>query len=125
MPSERRLGHATIERDMSRLASYTGIINFQPLRSPLTHTSFDGDSFSDVGTSTKIENSSWSDTIPTGAVALLMEHVVLDGFHFMDDDTWKIISQVIPCTNGDVYYQCESTGAATLDVILKVWGWWA
>ena len=144
----QRLGRTSLARDIGRAISYTGATTFQPLRAPLTHTSFDGDSFSDVGSSTKIENSSWSDTIPTTAVALLMEIRARDsdsaandawivlgpsvaeyqaGGCFlggMKDDTWKSISQVIPCTDGDVWYQCESTGATTLDIVLQVWGYW-
>ena len=34
------------------------------LTEPYTNTTFDGDSFSDVAAHTKIENTSWSTTIP-------------------------------------------------------------
>ena len=147
MPLPRKMGQSTLERDMGRGASYTGIVNFTPLRVPLTHTSFDGESFSDTG-ATKIENSSWSDTIPADAVALLIQirandsaEAVTADLHFSvgpsatyyyalvarpigGTDVYTQTTGPCPCTNGDIWYAVNASGAGTLDCVLRVWGWW-
>ena len=120
------------------------------LDSPLTNTDFDGDSFSDVGANTKIENTSWSTTIPSDARALLIRlkandsgsaatanvnfrlfatagggiaTMRLDLAGFPNDQQ---VSQtaVVPCTDGDIWYQCNASGADTLDIQLWCWGYW-
>jgi hypothetical protein len=129
--------------------TYTGY-TFVPLTTPITHTSFDGDSFSDVSTSTKIENTSWSTTIPSDAKALLMRVYARDsasestnGLYFLigpsatyyysggvhlqnvaNDQFAVEAGQVVPCTNGDIWYQCDASGTGTLDVWLEAWGYW-
>ena len=124
------------------------VYGFHPLTTPLTHTSFDGDSFSDVGSSTKIENTSWSTTIPADAKALLLEISIKDSasannhVYFAAGPTstyWyalagrasgapndEYMGQVGPvtCSDGDIYYRCQASGTDTLDVTLRVWGYW-
>ena len=40
------------------------------------------------------------------------------------NDTWVAEQGVVPCTAaGDMYYQVLATGAATLDVIIEIWGY--
>jgi hypothetical protein len=123
------------------------VYGFHPLSTPLTHTSFDGDSFSDVGTSTIIQNTSWSSTIPADAKALLIEIVAVDsgswgtaGLFFAVGPTATYWYQVVArpaggsvaasalapvtCTNGDIYYRVDASGTDTLDVTLRCWGYW-
>lgn len=126
-----------------------GLYAFHPITEPLTNTSFDGDSFSDVSTHTKIENTSWSTTVPSGAVALAIRMVARDSASLANtcwfalystsaatntplvatangkaDNTTTENSGVVPCTNGDVWYRCAASGADTLDVWLYVTGYW-
>jgi len=56
----------------SEKAATHDVYAFHPLVTPLTNASFNGDSFSDVGSNTKIENTSWSTVIPAEAKALLL-----------------------------------------------------
>lgn len=127
---------------------YTGYA-FVPLTTPLTHSSFNGDSFSDVGSNTKIENTSWSSTIPGEAKALLIRcacrdsgsaataglHFALHGTSAAADPTLVVrpsgkanddfAEQVgfVPCTDGDLWYQCNASGTTTLDVYLWCFGY--
>ena len=120
------------------------------LTTPYTNTTFDGDSFSDVAVNTKIENTSWSTTIPIDAKALLILASARDsassttsGLYFAlypsaaaatyahivrpsgkDDDDYATEIGVVPCTNGDLWYRCNASGADTLDVILACFGYW-
>ena len=126
-------------------------IGAQPvfLSEPLTNTDFDGDSFSDVGAHTKIENTSWSSTIPSNAKALSVWVQARDSgsaggncyvalystatatnpalLHYLygapNDALWTMAATV-PCTDGDIWYRCEATGAGTLDIWLYVVGYW-
>ena len=112
---------------------------------PINHTSFDGDSFSDVGTSTKIENTSWSRDIPSNAKAILLQIVGWDsgsqetayfsvgptsdyyyalGVQGLTGDKRTENQGWVPCTSGDLYYRCDASGADTLDVVMRVWGYW-
>ena len=120
------------------------------LSTPYTNDSFDGDSFSDVGTNTKIENTSWSTTIPSDAKALLIRVKASDSgsaatanVHFrlfaasdgsiatlrldlagFPDDQQVSQTAVVPCDSGDIWYQCNASGTDTLDVNLWCFGYW-
>jgi len=122
------------------------VYGFHPLTTPITHTSFDGDSFSDVGTATKIENTSWSSTIPASAKALLIQVIAHDSgagnnwFSVGPTSTWPYALSArptagndydaegmgpTPCSaDGGIYYRCEASGTGTLDVWLRCWGYW-
>ena len=116
---------------------------------PLTNASFNGDSFSDVAVTTKIENTGWSTTIPADAKALLIRISARDSgsaantvyFNLYPasgattaalsltltdytNDTTRSETGVIPCTDGDLWYQCGASGADTLDVWLYCFGYW-
>ena len=124
------------------------VYGFHPLTTPLTHTSFNGDSFSDAA-ATKIENTSWSSTIPADAKALLIRIAARDSgssgettIHFevgpsnaqpdalgcrlagLADDAIGEEQGVVPCTDGDIWYGVEASGASTLDCWLECWGYW-
>lgn len=122
---------------------------FHPLTTPLTHTSFNGDSFSSVGTPTIIQNTSWSSTIPADAKALLIQIRIRDSgsasasqvFFTVGPSSaqWNALAcqangvtnnatvdamSAVPCTSGDIYYRAGASGAGTLDVWLTCWGYW-
>ena len=126
------------------------VYGFHPLTTPYTNTTFDGDSFSDVGTNTKIENTSWSTTIPADAKALLIQAVIRDSgsagtsnlafklygasgaaYASMEvycsgapNDSFVAQNGVVPCTDGDIWYQVNASGADTMDVYLRCFGYW-
>lgn len=121
---------------------------FVPLTTPLTSTSWDGDSFSTTP-KTKIDLSAVFGA-PAGIKAVLLEVRAKDsassssncyiGFSPNDTaDNWSLVNKpynrandmyghvqgIVPCdANGDIYYQSLATGSGTLDVIIVIWGYW-
>lgn len=125
--------------------TYTGY-TFVPLLAPLTSTSWDGDSKSDVG-KTLLDLSSVFGA-PAGIKAILA-YVSINDSDSAATDCYIILSPnntalqgmvinaepvddragrqcvVVPCdANGDIYYQIEASGAGTADVYLQIWGYW-
>ena len=120
------------------------------LTEPYTNTTFDGDSFSDVAALTKIENTSWSTTIPATAKALMIRAAARDsGSAGATDLNFALYSTaaatnaalvvwpagitndaitendgIVPATDGDIWYTCNASGASTLDVWLYCVGYW-
>jgi hypothetical protein len=133
-----------------KTVTYQNAGHFVPLPEPLTNTAFDGDSFSAVAAHTKIENTSWSTAIPADAKAVAISIIARDsasagaaGYHFklfatssatnpaltcylggIPNDCYATIAGTIPCTNGDLWYECNASGANTLDIWLRVTGYW-
>ena len=117
---------------------------------PLTNTDFDGDSFSDVAVHTKIENTSWSTTIPSDAKALILRAVCRDSgsagtnglylwlypasastspcfsvyLNGIPNDQSQSETAIVPCTNGDIWYRVNASAASTFDIWLYCWGYW-
>jgi len=121
---------------------------YVPLPVPYTNSSFDGDSFSDVTTNTKIENTSWSTTIPADAKGLILKVTCRDSgsggsspniklypsstatipsktiyFQHAPNDDLIEESVFVPCTEGDIWYRVDATGAGTMDIWLQVWAY--
>ena len=119
------------------------------LATPYTNTDFDGDSFSTVAANTKIENTAWSTAIPANAKALILRIDVRDlgsaanncwfGVYNAvgavraalicrpygkPDDARASAHGVVPCTDGDIWYQCLASGADTLDAWIWCLGYW-
>ena len=120
------------------------------LDEPYTNASFDGDSFSDVVVLTKIENTSWSTTVPADAKALIITGAARDSgsaaatalyFRIYSTSTatnpaltiWPSgvtndarvgADGIVPCTDGDIWYDVNASGASTMDVWLYVVGYW-
>ena len=120
------------------------------LSEPYTNTTFDGDSFSTVAAHTKIENTSWSTTIPANAVALIILAQCRDSgsagtanlfvklfstatatneaLNVRPDgkpNDWITSAQgVVPCTSGDIWYRVTASGASTMDVWFTCAGYW-
>jgi hypothetical protein len=119
------------------------------LTTPLTSTSWDGDSYSttaktlidlsevfgvparakgilvrlvarDSGSSTKICQFSLSpNAIDKSGVAIQAY------LHGVPNDVYVSVNGVVPCdANGDVYYQIAASGTGTLDAIIEIWGYW-
>ena len=125
-------------------------ITLYPLTTPYTHASFSGNAFSTVAVNTLIDNAGWSTTIPADAVALLIRSGCRDsgsaagaGLAFLlysaaaaanavlanqiagvPNDERRTMTAVVPCTNGDIWYQINASGANTLDVWLYCFGYW-
>lgn len=124
--------------------SYT-VYAFRPLTTPYTNTAFAADTFSDVTTSTIIQNTSWSTTIPSSATALLIQIIAQDSGAGSDSLYFAVgpnstywytaaarpqvaninaeLTTVVPCTNGDIYYRVNASGSNTMTVTLRVWGY--
>jgi len=122
-------------------------LEFVPLTTPLSVTGFNGDSFSDVATSTQMDLSAIAST-PAGIKAILMKINVNDSASFPtgglyfglgpSDTYWSAcmvrplggdyvesVLSVIPCdANGDLWYRVNASGVGTLDIATAVYGYW-
>ncbi len=122
---------------------------FIPLATYLTSTSFDGDSFSSVS-KTLIDLSAVFG-VPAGVKAVYVEIGTRDsassstqylgfgispnntagvygfwsGCSGMPNDFWHWEHGICACdANGDIYYQTNASGTNTLDVYLRIHGYW-
>lgn len=118
------------------------------LQTPLTSTSWDGDSFSTTA-ATLIDLSAVF-SVPAGVKAVLLNVVINDsgsaaatdcyiGFaptnaaspqacqvdcNGVPNDGFRRGGGWCPCdANGDIYYQIAATGAGTMDVRIRIWGY--
>jgi hypothetical protein len=122
-----------------------GSTTFIPLTTPLTSTSWDGDSFSTTA-KTKIDLSAVFGA-PAGIKAVYISLGVKDSASQTSDtwigldstdtpgvglffspyyvnDRWARGSLLVPCdANGDIYYQIQASGAGTFDVVMRIWGY--
>lgn len=118
------------------------------LTSPLTSTSWDGDSFSTTS-KTKIDLSSVF-SVPAGVKAVLVAGTIADSGSATADCSLRLspndianqaplalkikgvensysqaYSGIVPCdSNGDIYYQIVASGTGTMAIILQIWGYW-
>ena len=132
----------------SKKISRENLTGWHFLTTPLTSTSWDGDSYSttaktlidlsevfgvpagvkavmvrmaarDSGSSTGICHFSLSPLAIDKSVAIQAR---LDG---VPNDVYVSVNGVVPCdANGDVYYQVVASGTGTLDAIIEIWGYW-
>ena len=135
-----------LEREVERLrVKESG--KFIALTTPLTSTSWDGDSFSTTA-KTKIDLSAVFG-VPAGVKAVLVKVALRDSgsaaasclFQLSGissgtnysltapaspiNDRFAYYSGIVPCdANGDVYYRINASGSATMDVYLEIWGYW-
>lgn len=136
-----------LEREVERLrVKESG--KFIALTTPLTSTSWDGDAFSTTA-KTKIDLSVVFG-VPAGAKGILVRLVARDSgssagycqlglspnatagsvaaqayLQGIQNDVYVSVNGVVPCDeNGDVYYQINASGSATMDVYLEIWGYW-
>ncbi len=118
------------------------------ITTPLTSTAWDGDSFSTTD-KTKIDLSAVFGA-PAGVKAILARVVARDsgseasatelfvglspaletpGFYLRVDgapnDHYVEGGLTVPCNvDGDVYYEVKASGVGTMDVIMRIWGYW-
>jgi hypothetical protein len=136
------------------LYSYKNSIEYQgyifiPLTTPLTSTSYDGDSFS---TSTQYDQLDLSAIFgaPAGIKAVLFDIALRDSgsaagdtfLRFADtnvdsysnpaigcsglaNDKWTRGQLIVPCNaSGDVYWYRWASGTSTLDITIVITGYW-
>lgn len=145
------VGNITYTGDLTGIrdgVNYAGYI-FVPLLAPLVSTSWDGDSYSSTA-KTLIDLSEVFAGVPDWIRAVLMEVSIRDsgssgagdyylvmgptntaaeGMWFdcngIADDEWERGMLIVPCDeDGNVYYEVNTSGALTMEVYLRVWGWW-
>lgn len=124
-------------------------VRFVPLTTPLTSTSWDGDARSTTA-ATLIDLSAVFGA-PAGIKAVLVTLTIRDsgsdaaGLNLylnwgpsatyfdavavrcggITADSYASGGGVCPCdANGDVYYRIAASGAGTMDVTVKIWGYW-
>jgi hypothetical protein len=132
---------------VDNLFSYNDAIVFTPLTTPLTSTSWDGDSFSSTN-KTLIDLSAVFGA-PAGIKAVLVKISLRDSgsaaascvfqlsgissgnYYSLTaqaspiNDRFVYATSVVPCDeNGDLYYNVIASGASTMDIYLEVWGYW-
>ena len=136
-----------LEREVERLRVQENG-KFVALTTPLTSTSWDGDSFSTTS-KTLIDLSSVFG-VPAGVKAILVRLTARDsgsssGYNYIGlspnntdgsvaiqaylqgvpNDVIKTDNGICPCNvDGDVYYQITASGTGTLDAWIEIWGYW-
>ena len=117
------------------------------LTTPLTSTSWDGDSFSTTAKKTKIDLSAVFG-VPAGVKAVLVNIALRDSGSAANEcfislspsssvsgltarcsgianDKFVNACLTVPCdTNGDICYQIVASGTGTLDAFIEIWGYW-
>lgn len=118
------------------------------LAAPLTSTDWDGDAH--TTTAKTVMDLSALFAVPAGVKAVLLRSAINDdGSAASANGCWVIYSPnnnanegigvkcagnpndiiaegcvTIPCTSGgDIYYQCDASGAGTLDIYIWIWGY--
>lgn len=142
-----------LEREVERLQRWerpnSAVFGRPAFRTtPLTSTSWDGDSFSTTA-KTLIDLSAVFG-VPAGVKAVLAQTIMRDSgssshnnFFILDattadssgaltntsrtlpNDTTAYAYGIVPCnTDGDIYYQILASGTLTMDCWIRIWGWW-
>ncbi len=134
----------------NKLESHNARERWVYLQSPLTSTSWDGDSFSTTA-KTAIDLSA-AFGVPAGAKAILVtiaardsasasatpkcqcglapnntpgQFMLLCKIYDRPNDDLEYVTSEVPCNiDGDVYFQCTASGAGTLDVWIEIWGYY-
>jgi len=118
------------------------------LTTPLTSTSWDGDSYST--TAKTLIDLSEVFGVPAGVKAVMVRVAARDSgssagycqlglspnstagsvavqayLQGVANDVYVSVNGIVPCDgNGDVYYQIAASGTGTLDAIIEIWGYW-
>ncbi len=135
-----------LEQRVERLEVQERPLSYVPLTTPLTSTSWDGDSFSTTG-ATLIDLSAVF-SAPAGVKAVAVSVAFRDSGSAaaevaislgpsaavnalevrasgIANDFWTAGSGVVPCdANGDIYYTISASGASTAEIIMRIWGYW-
>lgn len=136
------------ERELERLRAFEVPVKSPIfLTVPLTSGSWNGGSFSTVGASTQLDLSAVFGA-PAGVKAALLEVVARDSaawgtsglfvslgpsaiYYYTatvrpaGGDVLASMLCVAPCdVNGDLWYQIAASGVNTMDVWIRIWGYW-
>jgi len=132
----------------SKKISRENLTGWHFLTTPLTSTSWDGDSYST--TAKTLIDLSEVFGVPARAKGILVRLAARDSgssagychfslspnaidksvavqayLHGVPNDVYVSVNGVVPCdANGDVYYQIAASGTGTLDAIIEIWGYW-
>ena len=137
-----------LEREVERLrVKESG--KFIALTTPLTSTAWDGNAYSTTA-KTKIDLSSVF-SAPAGIKAVVVQIIsrdsgsaadnsiffgispndtasslaVMCSSRMLPNDTLVYETGICPCdSNGDIYYQIDASGSATMDCYIRIWGYW-
>ena len=134
--------------DKTKLDGITALATrFVPLTTPLTSTSWDGDSFST--TAKTVIDLSAVFGVPAGVKAVDIKIMLRDSgsasyaaLIILGPDNTSYRGKAFQCgglpsnyidrssaivscdANGDIYYQIDASGSGTMDVWLEIWGYW-
>jgi hypothetical protein len=137
-----------LEREVERLRVKEKQV-FVPLTTPLTSTSWDGDSINTQATGVLIDLSA-THGVPAGVKAVLVRVYCRDSASASTNNLYFALSSentgtaqfairpsglpndyfadavgIVPCdANGDVYYRSLTSGTGTMDVWLIIVGYW-
>ena len=137
-----------LEREVERLRVKEKQV-FVPLTTPLTSTSWDGDSISTQATGVLIDLSA-THGVPAGVKAVMVRCYIRDSasattnnLYFslssgststaqfavrcsgLPNDYLTDVSGIVPCNaDGDIYYRCATSGTGTMDVWIVITGYW-
>lgn len=137
----------TVDENKNKKISRENLTGWHFLTTPLTSTSWDGDSFSTTaktlidlsavfgvpaGVKAVMVYIAWQDSASSTSncyVCLSPNNVAGSGIFFgaygQGNDKRLFNGGIVPCdANGDIYYQIKASGADTMDVWLEVWGYW-
>lgn len=131
----------------SKKISRENLAGWHFLTTPLTSTSWDGDSFSNTS-KTLIDLSSVFG-VPAGVKAVLVKVALRDsasasGLYYIQfsgvssgtnysivveappvNDRFGYGQGIVPCdANGDIYYNIIASGSGTMDIYLEIWAYW-
>lgn len=139
-----------LEREIERLKEFDVPV-FHKYLSPKTSTSWDGDAHSttaktkidlsavfgvpegisavlirilaaDSGSAAAAAGNCWFEVAPTSGAGLQVGGIRLAG---VPNDVFREATFPCPCNaDGDIYFQCNASGANTLDVYIQLWGYW-
>ena len=133
-----------LTKRISRL-EVQGYGQFIPLTTELTSTSFDGDSFSNVGATVLDLSAVFG--VPAGIKAALVQVIARDSAAWGTDglyvavganataewpltirpaggDVWLEGLGIVPCTTtGDFSYTINASGTNTMEVYIRIWGY--
>lgn len=138
-----------LRAEIKRLKSPEMGWTYQPLLTPLTSTSYDGDAFST--TAKTLIDLSTVFSAPAGIKAVNIRIACRDSASAATNNLFVLVSPndtagetgviarpsglpndyyaessgICNCdANGDIYYQVAASGAGTMDIVLQIWGYW-
>jgi len=143
-----RLGQQGALADIRKELPFLAAVRFHGRIPPLTHPSYDDTAVSTPPFAIQLPHDSWAPEIPDTAVALSLEIRGRDsaawgtaGMFFTvgpypgsppyaltvvpyGGNLWAYGNGIVPCTGGNLAVTYAASGALTLDLRLRCWGYW-